>query len=372
MTESNASRPGGEIIVYPLEGGGNQIRVLLEGESVWLTQQQMAALYETSKQNISLHIQNIYEDEELAPEATVKQYLTVRQEGNREVKRALDHYNLAMILAAGYRVRSSRGIQFRQWATTRLSEYLVKGFTLDDERLKGGAGAVDHFDELLARIREIRASEARVYQRIREIFSLASDYREGAEETNRFFAFMQNKMHFAATGHTAAEIIRIRADAEKPNMGATAWKGSRLLKRDVGTAKNYLDAQEIDTLNRITVMFLDQAEFRAERRQDIRMSDWEAFLDKFLRDTELPVLDGAGSISHDEALDWARGQYDAFAERRRLEAEFDADARYLNDLRSSAMTLEAEKENPAPASNRAKKPSGENVTPKRKRGNRDT
>jgi len=205
---------------------------------------------------------------------------------------------------------------------------------------------VDYFDELLARIREIRASEARVYQRIREIFALACDYREGEEETQRFFATMQNKMHHAATGMTAAEIVRRRADAGKANMGLTAWKGGRALKRDVGTAKNYLDAREIDTLNRITVMFLDQAEFRAQRRQDIRMSDWEAFLDKFLSDTELPVLIGPGTVSHDIALDWAQEQYDAFAERRRLAAEAEAETRYVEDLRTSAKILETRRKKP--------------------------
>jgi hypothetical protein len=177
-----------------------------------------------------------------------------------------------VVLAVGYRVRSPRGTQFRQWATTRIEEYVVKGFTLDDERLKRPSDA-DYFDELLARIREIRASEARVYQRIREILALASDYAEGEQETLRFFAFMQNKMHYAATGLTAAEIVRRRADADKPNMGLTSWSGGRVLKRDVGTAKNYLDEGEIDTLNRITVMFLDQAEFRAQRRRNIKMAD---------------------------------------------------------------------------------------------------
>jgi len=187
-----------------------------------------------------------------------------------------------------------------------LREYIVKGFILDDERLKSGKGLADYFDELLARIREIRASEARVYQRIREIFSLACDYQDGTEETQIFFATMQNKMHYAASGKTAAEIVRLRADAGKSNMGLTSWRGSRVLKRDVGTAKNYLDSKEIDILNRITVMFLDQAEFRAQRRRDIRMSDWETFLDKFLIDTELPALSGPGIVSRDEALEWAQ------------------------------------------------------------------
>jgi len=211
---------------------------------------------------------------------------------------------------------------------------------LDDERLKRTDRKADYFDELLARIREIRASEQRVYQRIREIFALASDYDEADQEMLRFFAFMQNKMHYAATGLTAAEIVRRRADAEKPNMGLTSWSGGRVLKRDVGTAKNYLDANEIDTLNRIVVMFLDQAEFRAQRRKDIKMVDWETALDKFLLDTELPVLASAGTVSHEQALDWANAQYDAFAERRRLQAESEASARYIEDLEATAKLLE--------------------------------
>jgi hypothetical protein len=260
-----------------------------------------------------------------------------------------------MILSVGYRVRSSRGVQFRQWATERLREYLIKGFTLDDDRLKGRDRLTDHFDELLARIREIRASEARVYQRIREIFALASDYVEDQQETQVFFAAMQNKMHYAAAGMTAAEIVRRRADSGQANMGLTSWSGSRLLKRDVATAKNYLNEKEIDTLNRIVVMFLDQAEFRAQRRQDIKMRDWAAFLDKFLRDTELPVLAGAGAVTHEEAISWANEQYGAFADRRRLEAEAAAEARYLDDLRASAEALEAERKKVANTKRSSKK-----------------
>ncbi len=315
----------------------------LEGESVWLTQILMAELFQTTVPNVNIHIRNILADSELQADATIKEHLIVRREGPRQVERRVKFYNLDMILAIGYRVRSPRGVQFRQWATERLREYLVKGFTLDDERLKGRNRLADYFDELLARIREIRASEARVYQRIREIFALASDYVEDQKETQVFFAMMQNKMHYAAAGMTAAEIIRRRADAAKPNMGLTSWTGSRVLKRDVTTAKNYLDKQEIDTLNRIVVMFLDQAEFRAQRRQDIKMRDWEMSLDKFLRDTELPVLPDAGSVSREDALAWANGQYDAFAERRRLEAESSADAHYLDDLRTSAHVLETER-----------------------------
>ena len=343
----------GELLIYPAEEG--RIRVLLAGETVWLTQAQIAALYETTPQNITQHLKAIHAEGELDEAATCKDYLQVRQEGARTVSRSTKHYSLDAILAVGYRVRSARGTEFRQWATARLGEYLVKGFVLDDERLKGGRGPADHFDELLARIREIRASEARVYQRIREIFAMAVDYREGEQATQRFFAIMQNKMHHAATGHTAAEIVRRRADAARPNMGLNTWKGGRVLKNDVGTAKNYLDAKEIDTLNRITVMFLDQAEFRAMRRQDIRLGDWDAFLDKFLRDTELPVLEGAGKVKHADAVEWAERQYDAFAQRRRIEAEQAAEARYLEDLRQSAEILKSAK---PVAKKRAAKKSG--------------
>ncbi|MBN2398219.1 MAG: virulence RhuM family protein [Deltaproteobacteria bacterium] len=326
-----------EIVLYQTEDGQSRIQVRLEDETVWLTQAAMAELFQTSVPNINIHIRNILREEELRAESVIKEFLITAADGK---KYRTKHYTLDMILAVGYRVRSLRGTQFRQWATERLREYLVKGFTLDDDRLKGRDRLGDYFDELLARIREIRASEKRAYQRIREIFALASDCREGEQETQAFFAAMQNKMHFAAAGMTAAEIIRRRADADRANMGLTSWSGGRVLKRDVATAKNYLTEGEIDTLNRIVVMFLDQAEFRAQRRQDLRMRDWSGFLDKFLRDTELPVLEGLGEVSHDEALVWAETQYDAFAERRRLEAEQTAESRYLDDLQSSAEALE--------------------------------
>lgn len=331
------------IILYQTEDGRGRIEVRLEDETVWLAQAGMAELFQTTKQNISLHLNNIYAEGELNREATVKESLTVRREGKREVKRRIEHYNLDAILSVGYRVNSVQGTQFRIWATQRLREYIVKGFALDDERLKGRNQMVDYFDELLARIREIRASEQRVYQRIREIFALASDYRESEQKTQEFFAAIQNKMHFAATGLTAAQIVHRRADAEQANMGLTAWTGSRVLKRDVSTAKNYLDAGEIDTLNRIVVMFLDQAEFRAQRRQDLRIGDWAVFLDQFLVNTELPVLDGPGTVSHEAARIRAEKQYDRFAERRRLEAEQHAGARYLEDLKASTETLESER-----------------------------
>lgn len=352
---SEADAPQSQLVLYETEDGRARIECRFEGDTLWLTQLQLAELFETSVPNINLHLKGIYEEGELDEAATIKSYLIVRAEGPRQVQRSVLHYSLPAILAIGYRVRSQRGTQFRQWATARLTEYLVKGFTLDDERLKRTDRVGDYFDELLARIREIRASEARVYQRVREIFSLASDYRASDREAQIFFATMQNKMHFAATGLTAAEIVHRRADAAKPNMGLTNWSGDRVLKRDVATAKNYLDDEEIDTLNRIVVMFLDRAEFRARRRRDIKMADWEADLDKFLADTELPVLTTAGRISQEVALRRANEEYDAFADRRRFEAEAAAEARYLDDLTAAAKLLEESPKPLAPKSPQAPK-----------------
>ena len=340
MTNNLPAPNDSKILIYQSDSGETLLEVRLQDETVWLTQKLMSELFQKDVRTINEHVKNIYEEGELEPESTIRKFQIVQIEGTRQIRRLVDFYNLDMIISVGYRVKSSVATRFRQWATARLREYIVKGFVLDDERLKGGKGLVDYFDELLARIREIRASEARVYQRIRETFALACDYREGEDETQVFFATMQNKMHYAAAGMTAAEIVRRRADAGKAKMGLTSWKGGRALMHDVGTAKNYLDAREIDTLNRITVMFLDQAEFRAQRRQDFRMQDWEDFLDKFLQDTDLSVLSGPGTVSHDEALEWAQEQYDAFAEKRRLEAEANAEARYVEDLRESAKILE--------------------------------
>lgn len=337
---NEAQRPQGELLVYQGKGLSEPIQVRLEGETVWLPQRLMAELYDVGVSTINYHISEIYEDEELAPEATIRKYRIVQTEGKRQVGRLIDHYNLEMIIAVGFRVRSKRGSQFRKWANERISEYLVKGFTMDDERLKGNAGVADYFDELLARIRDIRASEARVYLMIRNIFALAADYQEDSNETRLFYATMQNKMHYAATGLTAAEIIQKRADTTLPNMGLTSWKGSRVLKTDVTTAKNYLKKEEIDILNRITVMFLDQAEFRAQRRKSIYMVDWKVFLDKFISDIDLPVLQHTGSISHAEAMEFANEQYDQFAQKRRWEAQQKADQCYIEELKKSAEILQ--------------------------------
>lgn len=355
--QNKVAEPGSDIILFKTEDGQTRIQVRVEEESVWLTQAGMAELYQTTVPNISMHLRNILKEGELQEDSVVKNYLTTAADGKSYKMR---YYNLDMILAVGYRVRSHRGTQFRQWATEHLREYLVKGFVLDDERLKGRDGLADYFDELLARIREIRASEARVYQRIREIFALARDYLEEEKETMVFFATMQNKMHYAATGMTAAEIVRKRADSTKPNMGLTSWSGGRVFKKDVGTAKNYLNENEIDTLNRITVMFLDQAEFRAERRRDIRIRDWEMFLDKFLMDTELPVLEHAGTVAHEAALNWAHKQYDNFSERRRIDVEAMAEERYIEDLQSSAKAIEGKRDKPVARKARKKKSAHKN------------
>jgi hypothetical protein len=246
-----------------------------------------------------------------------------------------------MILAIGYRVRSSRGVQFRQWATERLHEYLVKGFTLDDERLKGNNALVDYFDELLVRIWDIRASEKRAYLRVREVFALATDYNPQSDVAKTFFATMPNKMHYAAIGKTAAELIATRADADLANMGLTNWKGSVVRKADVTTAKNYLDAQEIDILNRIVNIFLEQAELKVLRKQQLLTADWTLYLNKFLHDNELPILDGAGSISHAQAKALAEESYDNFEQRRRAENEADASASYLEDLNQTSKLVAA-------------------------------
>ncbi len=287
-----------DLLLYRTDDGRDRIEVRLQDETVWLSQAAMANLFETTKQNISLHLRNIFDEGELEEEATVKEYLTVRQEGRREVQRSVAHYNLEAIIAVGYRVRSRRGTQFRRWATERLREYLVKGFALDDERLKAGTNiGSDYFDELLERIRDIRASEKRFYQKIRDIYALAVDYDPQAEETQSFFRIVQNKLHFAVAGKTAAELIAERADASQPNMGLTSWKGAKVRKGDVTIAKNYLNENEVSSLNRIVTMYLDFAEDQAKRRRQIFQRDWRDKLDAFLQLNDREVLQDAGKVT---------------------------------------------------------------------------
>ncbi len=347
MKEQHALPFGGEVLVYQTEDGRIRLDVRLEEESVWLTQQMMAELFQTSKQNISQHIQAIYEEGEVAPEATVKKFLTVRREGNRDVRRDLDHYNLDMIISVGYRVKSLIATRFRIWATQRLKEYIVKGFTMDDERLKNppvkGSAVPDYFDELLARIRDIRASERRMYLRVREIFAMAADYEPTSSETTKFFSVIQNKLHFAATGLTAAELIQSRADHLLPNMGLTTWKGGELRKTDVTTAKNYLKEDEIEELNRIVTMWLDFAEDQAKRRKQVFMKDWEQKLDDFLRFNERRVLPDAGKVSKKQAEDHAKAEYELFEMRRREYKESLGETDYVKQLEEAARLLPAGK-----------------------------
>ena len=306
----------------------------------------MAELFQTSKQNISQHIQSIYEEGELSPEATVKKFLTVRYEGNRQVRRSLDYYNLDMIISVGYRVKSLIATRFRIWATQRLKEYIIKGFVIDDERLKNppvaGSSVPDYFDEMLERIRDIRASERRMYLRVREIFAMAADYEPSHSETTKFFSIIQNKLHYAATGMTAAELIKSRANHLLPNMGLTNWKGDEVRKTDVTIAKNYLKEHEIDELNRIVVMWLDFAEDQARRRKQIFLKDWEQKLDEFLRFNDRQVLPNAGKIGKKEADDFARQEYEKFAARRREYKEAIGEAELIKHLEETAKQLIAE------------------------------
>ncbi|NWO14597.1 MAG: virulence RhuM family protein [Virgibacillus sp.] len=305
------------ILIYQTEDGNTKIDVRLENETVWMTQKGIAELFQTSPQNITLHVKNIYEEGELQQEVTCKYYLQVQNEGPREVKRKAKHYNLEMIIAIGYRVRSHRGTQFRQWATERLNEYLVKGFTMDDDRLKEMRNfGQDYFDELLERIRDIRASEKRFYQKITDIYATSIDYDPKAEVTQEFFATVQNKLHFAIHGQTAAELIVDRAKAEKENMGLTAWKGNKVRKTDVTVAKNYLTEKELKSLNRIVAMYLDYAEDQAERQQPMHMNDWIDKLNAFLQFNEREILENAGRISKAVADKLAIQEYETFNQHR--------------------------------------------------------
>ena len=321
--------PGGpptssEIVFYQGEDGRSRIQVRLDGGTVWLTQRLLADLYQVSVPTINEHLQHIFDEQELVPEATIRKFRIVQTEGSREVARLIDHYNLDVILAVGYRVRSLRGTQFRRWATERLTEYITKGFVLDDERLKEGRTlGADYFDELLERIREIRASERRFYQKIRDLYALAIDYDPSTNETKEFFQVVQNKLHWAITGSTAAEIIADRASADKPNMGLTTWKGAKVRAADVTVAKNYLNDDEVRQLNRIVTMYLDYAEEQAERRKPLHMRDWREKLDGFLQFNEREVLKNAGLVSAEIAKQLALGEYEKF-ERKRLTEEAQA------------------------------------------------
>ena len=317
-----------DLIIYTADDGQTRINLRVEGDSIWLSQLEIAELFQTTKQNVSLHAKNIFKDGELSPDSAVKESLTTAADG-KNYRTQL--YRLELILAIGYRIRSPRGVQFRQWATRHLKEFLVKGFIMDDERLKN-PGGWDYFDELLARIREIRASEKRFYQKVRDLFTLSSDYRITEKETQLFFAEVQNKLLFAATGHTAAELVVKRADPQSPNMSLMNWSGSRVRKQDVVIAKNYLLEDEIDTLNRLVVIFLEQAELRVKQRGDLTLDFWRKHVDGMLEFNAQAVLQNPGSVSHEDMLRIAYARYDTFDQRRRTDEVLDADAADLLEI----------------------------------------
>ena len=325
-----ALQPMGEFLLYQTEDAHTRVQVRLENQTLWLTQQQLADLYQSTSQNITQHIRAIYADGELQEEATCKPFLQVRQESGRQVNRSLKHYNLDMVLAVGYRARSHRGAQFRRWATDQLKNYLVKGFLLDDERFKRGDDV--YFDELLARIRDIRSSEKVFWKKVLDIYATSIDYDPTADATQKFFATVQNKMHWAAHGHTAAEIISLRADAAAPNMGLTSWvgasKNSALRKADVSVAKNYLNETELGTLNRVVNAYLEFADLQAQARREMTMRAWIAKLDDFLRLSDREVLTHAGKITAELAQAKAEAEFSLFQQRQlaapsRAEQDFD-------------------------------------------------
>lgn len=317
-------------LMYQTENGDTKIQVRLEGETVWMTQKAMAELFQKGVPTINEHIKNIYAEGELTEEATIRKNRIVQVEGSREVEREVAFYNLEMIIAVGYRVRSHRGTQFRQWATERLNEYVVKGFTMDDERLKEmrNIGA-DYFDELLERIRDIRASERRFYQKITDIYATSIDYDPSTPIAREFFATVQNKLHFAIHGHTASELIMKRADATKPNMGLTSWKGDKVRKHDVTVAKNYLTQEELSDLNRIVTMYLDYAETQAKKKKPMYMKDWAERLDAFLEFNEHEILTNAGKIKAKVAEKFVNEQYEVFHQQRLEEPKEDDFDKFL-------------------------------------------
>ncbi len=352
MRSDDKEAPTSELILYRSEDAQTRIQVRLEGESVWLTQAQIAELYQVSVKTISEHLQNIYAEGEVEAERTVRKLRIVQAEGERQVRRTIDHYNLDAILAVGYRVRSARGTQFRQWATARLSEYLVKGFALDDERLKRGPDD-GYFEELLGRIRDIRSSEKLFWRKVLDIYATSVDYDPSAEASQHFFATVQNKMHWAAHGHTAAELLMERADASKPHSGMTNWVGAAPRASDAVVAKSYLNAEELEALNRIVTAYLEFAELQAMNRKPMTMAAWIAKLDDFLRLSDRDVLTHAGRIGREQALEFSKAEFARY--RQRTLEEPSPVERDFEEATRKLKALESEKRR----STRTKRPTGE-------------
>jgi len=341
LQTSSSNLPAGEILLYQTEDGQTRVQVHLQDETVWLSQRQMAELFQKDIRTINEHIKNIYAEGELEPGPTIRKFRIVQTEGDREVAREVDFYNLDVIISVGYRVKSHRGTQFRIWATQRLREYIIKGFTLDDERLKQ-AGGGNYFDELLARIRDIRSSEKIFWRKVLDIYATSIDYDPNTDLSREFFSVVQNKMHWAAHGHTAAEIIATRADALKPNMGLTSWIGCKPRQSDAEIAKNYLSHEELNTLNRIVTIYLDFAELQALSRKPMYMREWIAKLDDFLRLSERDILTHAGTVSHVQAITKARSEYDKY---RTLDAGLPSpvEKHFLKAVEEEIKQIESEK-----------------------------
>lgn len=331
-----------ELIIYEAPNGKLDIQLDLENETIWLTQRLIAQLFECSTDNVGVHLKNIYESGELEENRTTEFFSVVQKEGSRNVNREIKHYNLDAIISVGYRVNSTKATKFRQWATQTLKEYIIKGFVLNTERLKN-PGGWDYFDELLEKIREIRASEKRFYQKVRDLFALSVDYKDDLKASNDFFAEVQNKLLHAVTNNTAAEIIVNRADATKPNMNLTNWSGSRVRKQDVIIAKNYLQQNEIKELDRLVSMFLDYAENQAQRRRQLSMSDWKEKVDGFLNFNDYEILKGKGAISRKQANEIAKKRYLEFDEARKKQEALEADAEDLKELEAIEHEMIAEK-----------------------------
>ncbi|MBS3974516.1 MAG: virulence RhuM family protein [Actinobacteria bacterium] len=331
----------GEIVLYQLDDGTPAIEVRLEGDTVWVTQAQLVDLFQSSKANISEHIKNVFEEGELAPEATVRDFRTVRQEGSREVERTLTHYNLDVILSVGYRVKSKVATRFRIWATERLREYLAKGFVMDDARLKNlGGGA--YWKELLERIRDIRSSEKVLYRQVLDLYATSVDYNPKSDEAALFFKAVQNKLHYAAHGQTAAEVITSRADAGKPFMGLLSFSGSQPTKAEIVIAKNYLDEKELKRLNTLVSAYFDAAEFRALNHEPTYMKDWLAHLDRLIVAMEAKTLEGAGSVSHRQAISKAEVEYTKY--RAQLASEpSEVEMDYLENVKALQRKIEGTK-----------------------------
>lgn len=323
-----------ELILYITEDGRSQIKLRAKDQTVWLSQREMAELFDVSTDNVGLHLKNIFEDGELSREATTEESSVVQTEGTRQVQRPLTLYNLDAILAVGYRVRSPRGVQFRRWVSTVLKEYLLKGFVLDDERLKNPDGRPDYFDEMLARIRDIRASEKRFYQKVRDLFALSVDYDKTDQATQTFFATVQNLLLYAVTQQTAAELITARANPDDRHFGLLHWQGDKVRKQDILIAKNYLNADEIDTLNRLVVIFLETAELRTKRREEIRMSFWRQNVDQIIGSNGFPVLTHAGKVSHAQMERSTTALYLDYEQRRKHEEARLADAQDEAELQA--------------------------------------